>query len=120
VATGLDDNRRYGLNLTTTELLPGSSCCFIEVATRYYHGYVGFARWFYRGKPFPLYQIVWPRQLQTMVYRRFWPGRAAGGATAVQPAADSSRPEAVSDDSQLWGGKLRRLKPTTSAAPKQA
>ena len=26
----------------------------------YYHDYVGFARWFYRGKHFPLYQIVWP------------------------------------------------------------
>jgi Domain of unknown function (DUF4262) len=60
VATGLDDNRRYDLNLTTTDLLPGSNCCFIEVATRYYHDHVGFARWFYRGKPFPLYQIVWP------------------------------------------------------------
>jgi Domain of unknown function (DUF4262) len=60
VATGLDDNRRYDLNLTTTDLRPGSNCCFIKVATRYYHDHVGFARWFYRGKPFPLYQIVWP------------------------------------------------------------
>jgi Domain of unknown function (DUF4262) len=30
------------------------------VAQRYYHDYVGFARWYYRGKPFSLYQIIWP------------------------------------------------------------
>jgi hypothetical protein len=26
----------------------------------YYHDYVGFARWYYRGEHFPMYQIVWP------------------------------------------------------------
>ena len=36
------------------------SCCFIKVDARYYEDYVGIARWFYRGKHFPLYQIVWP------------------------------------------------------------
>jgi hypothetical protein len=60
VATGLDDNHRLDLTRTTLELLPHTQCCFIEVAERYYHDYVGFARWFYRGKHFPLYQIIWP------------------------------------------------------------
>jgi Domain of unknown function (DUF4262) len=35
-------------------------CCFVEVPERHYHDYVGFARWYDRGKPFPLYQIIWP------------------------------------------------------------
>jgi hypothetical protein len=41
-------------------LLPGSTCNFIEVADRYYPDYVGFARWYYRRRQFPLVQIVWP------------------------------------------------------------
>jgi len=60
VASGLEENRRLDLATTTRDLLQGTHCCFVEVAERYYPGYVGFARWFYRGKPFPLYQIVWP------------------------------------------------------------
>jgi hypothetical protein len=35
-------------------------CYFIEVAERYYPDYVGFARWYYRRREFPLYQLIWP------------------------------------------------------------
>jgi hypothetical protein len=31
----------------------------VQVDTRYYSDYVGFALWFYRKRRFPLYQIVW-------------------------------------------------------------
>jgi hypothetical protein len=41
-------------------LLLGMKCLFVEVLPRYYSDYVGFARWFYRKRHFPLYQIVWP------------------------------------------------------------
>jgi hypothetical protein len=41
-------------------LLLGMNCRFLEIDTRYYQDYVGFARWFYRKRHFPLYQIVWP------------------------------------------------------------
>lgn len=40
-------------------LLLGMPCYFVKVHARYYEDYVGFARWYYRGKHFPLYQIVW-------------------------------------------------------------
>ncbi len=35
------------------------ACRFVEVAAHHYPDYVGFARWYYRGKHLPLYQIVW-------------------------------------------------------------
>jgi hypothetical protein len=35
-------------------------CRFIEVVAHHYPDYFGFARWYYRGKHFPLYQLVWP------------------------------------------------------------
>jgi hypothetical protein len=41
-------------------LILGMKCHFLEVNTRYYSDYVGFALWYYRKRQFPLYQIVWP------------------------------------------------------------
>jgi hypothetical protein len=38
----------------------GLPCRFIEVAAHHYSDYLGFARWYCRGKHFPLYQLVWP------------------------------------------------------------
>jgi Domain of unknown function (DUF4262) len=60
IANGLDHDRRRDLSVPTSTLLPGTPCHFIEVAERYYYDYVGFARWYYRRRQFPLYQIVWP------------------------------------------------------------
>lgn len=66
IATDLDDDRPgLDLNQTTTNLIPGAAFCFLEVDNRYYHDYVGFARWYYRSwyyrkRHFPLYQIIWP------------------------------------------------------------
>jgi Domain of unknown function (DUF4262) len=49
-------------NLTNPDGYPwmGMKCHFLEVNTRYYSDYVGFALWFYRKRHFPLYQIIWP------------------------------------------------------------
>ena len=49
-------------NLTSPDghQLLGLKCRFLEVNTRYYTDYVGFALWFYRKRRFPLYQVVWP------------------------------------------------------------
>jgi hypothetical protein len=60
IANGLDKNERPDLTAPHLGLLPGIPCRFLEVHTRYYQDYVGFARWFYRKRHFPLYQIVWP------------------------------------------------------------
>lgn len=35
-------------------------CRFITVEQSFYHEYLGFARWFYRGSGFPALQLVWP------------------------------------------------------------
>jgi hypothetical protein len=49
-------------NLTNPDgyVLLGMKCHFLEVNTRYYSDYVGFAKWFYRKRHFPLFQMVWP------------------------------------------------------------
>lgn len=47
------------LNALNGELLEGYSCCFVEVPRTAYYEHVGFARWYYQGDDFPLYQIVW-------------------------------------------------------------
>jgi Domain of unknown function (DUF4262) len=60
VAKGLDNDQRLDLSTATDTLLAGTACHFVEVADRYYPDYVGFARWYYRRREFPLYQIVWP------------------------------------------------------------
>ena len=51
---------RLDLSLPTDALVDGYPCCFVEVAKSQYYDFVGFARWYYRGNDFPLYQIVWP------------------------------------------------------------
>jgi hypothetical protein len=60
IATAPDEDRRYDLTCPALDLLPGIACYFIEAHAQHYHDYVGFARPYYRGKHFPLYQIVWP------------------------------------------------------------
>lgn len=52
--------RHLDLSKPTDELLERYSCCFAEVPKARYYEYVGFARWYYKGNDFPLYQIVWP------------------------------------------------------------
>ena len=45
---------------TTDTLLEGHPCAFVRVPVSQYRDYVGYARWYYRGNDFTLYQIVWP------------------------------------------------------------
>lgn len=52
--------KRLNLGALNDELLDGYACCFIEVPAAAYYEHVGFARWYYGGDEFPLYQIVWP------------------------------------------------------------
>jgi len=48
------------LSLPTDQLLDGYPCCFVKVPESQYSEHVDFARWYYRGDSFPLYQIVFP------------------------------------------------------------
>lgn len=59
VANKLDDNHRLDINQPTDTLIPGADCFFLEVSPHHYQDYVGFARWYYRNRHFPLYQLVW-------------------------------------------------------------
>jgi hypothetical protein len=60
LADDLELNNPPNLTDPDGQLLLGMKCHFLEVNTRYYSDYVGFAKWFYRKRHFPLYQIVWP------------------------------------------------------------
>lgn len=60
IATGVAAGRRLDLSLPTDELMNNGSCVFVEVPHDQYSEHVGFARWYYQGDKFPLYQIVWP------------------------------------------------------------
>ena len=60
MAVPIKAHRPIDLSTTTEELLTGYACCFVEVPKQKYFINVGFARWYYRGNDFPLYQIVWP------------------------------------------------------------
>lgn len=48
------------LTQATDAFVEGYFSCFTEVPKLEYREYVGFARWYYHGNDFPLYQIVWP------------------------------------------------------------
>jgi hypothetical protein len=60
IALRLDGGDRPDLSLPTHTLIPGAQCFFLEVSPQLYSDYVGFARWFYRRRHFPLYQVIWP------------------------------------------------------------
>lgn len=60
LVTEIEANRPLDLNNREPYLILGTCCHFLKVNPRYYADYVAFARWYYRGKHFPLYQIVWP------------------------------------------------------------
>ena len=54
IATGLDNDRRLDLDGPAETLIPGTLCFLLDSDN------VGFARWYYRRRQFPPYQIVWP------------------------------------------------------------
>jgi RNA polymerase sigma factor (sigma-70 family) len=56
------ENRRRHLTTTSQDLLEEYPVCFVEVSKHQYHDYVGYARWYYHGQPFPLTQIIWPNK----------------------------------------------------------
>jgi hypothetical protein len=60
IADDLELNHPPKLSDPDGHLLLGLKCHLVRVHPRYYSDYVGFARWFYRKRNFPLYQIIWP------------------------------------------------------------
>jgi hypothetical protein len=62
IVSGLAEGKTFDLALPTDELIETLSCLFVEVPKRHYRTHVEFARWYYEGDGFPLYQIVWPNR----------------------------------------------------------
>jgi hypothetical protein len=62
LADDIEMNCQPDLADANCHLLLGMKCRFVEVWTRYYSDYVGFALWYYRKRKFPMYQIVWPNR----------------------------------------------------------
>jgi Domain of unknown function (DUF4262) len=58
LATEIEENRPPELAGPDEFLLLGIRCRFLKVLPRYYNDYVGFARWYYRKRHFPPYQII--------------------------------------------------------------
>jgi Domain of unknown function (DUF4262) len=50
----------FDLQSPTDRLLEGYSSVFVEVPQTEYENYVLSALWYYEGKSFPLFQVVWP------------------------------------------------------------
>ncbi|CAG2082493.1 DUF4262 domain-containing protein [Xanthomonas euroxanthea] len=69
------------LSHPTDALINHYSCCFAEVPLSEYYEHVGFARWYYQGDDFPLYQIVWPSKSGLFP----WHPRASAEFRAAQP-----------------------------------
>lgn len=66
---------------TTALLLKGHACAFVRVPQAQYRDYVGYARWYYEGNDFTLYQIVWPSRDGHFP----WDTDAAAAYVAAQP-----------------------------------
>ncbi len=54
IAGEIEDGRPPDLTSADPYLVMGMPCRFIQVLPRYYSDYVGFARWYYRERHFPL------------------------------------------------------------------
>lgn len=54
------NGKRFAPGDTSTDILDGFTCAFVEVSKTHYRDYLGFARWYYRGNDFTTLQLVWP------------------------------------------------------------
>jgi len=79
--TGTKDGTIADLAAPTDAILEGYSCIFVEVPKAAYREHVGYARWYYEGDDFPLYQIVWP----SMGGQYSWDADASAAYRARQP-----------------------------------
>jgi hypothetical protein len=77
----IKEQRPIDLKLATNELLHNGACYFVEVSKQHYPEYVGFARWYYQGDNFPLYQVVWPSKENHFP----WNTQATAGYKKCQP-----------------------------------
>ncbi|WP_226469898.1 DUF4262 domain-containing protein [Luteimonas panaciterrae] len=81
IADAAKSGRPFDLSKPTDALIVDYSCCFAEVSADRYEEHATAARWYYRDKPFPAYQIIWPSREGLFP----WHPSATGQFRAVQP-----------------------------------
>jgi hypothetical protein len=68
VLNGIGEDVKGGASFAAAqeydEILEGYRCVFLTVDRTWYHEFLGYARWFYRGNEFPALQCVWPDKAQ--------------------------------------------------------
>jgi hypothetical protein len=75
----------------------------LEVAEHYFPDYVGFARWYYRRRQFPLYQIVWPNNDGCYP----WSPGATKAFKEWQPVLGTKPARELDSESRLRNGRQR-------------
>ena len=60
VAAEIRDGKRFEPDRAYEGILAGMACHFREVHLANYGDFLGYAGWYYEGKPFPALQCLWP------------------------------------------------------------
>lgn len=56
----VSNGAKFEFGRESLTILEGYPCAFREIAVQNYHGYLGWAIWFYERAPFPVLQCFWP------------------------------------------------------------
>jgi hypothetical protein len=77
IINGIGEDLRAGKSYSSGKfysgLIEGYDCYFVTVDVKYYHDYVGYSRWFYKGNNFPLVQCVYPTKRNVYPWQNDWP-----------------------------------------------
>jgi hypothetical protein len=77
IINGIGEGLREGKSFRSGEfysgLIEGYDCYFAVVDLKYYHDYVGYCRWFYKGNDFSLLQCIYPTKKNVYPWQGDWP-----------------------------------------------
>ena len=73
IGADLREGKIYQSGGFYSDLIEGYDCYFTTVDVKYYHDYVGYARWFYEGNDFKLLQCVYPTKKNIYPWQDDWP-----------------------------------------------
>jgi hypothetical protein len=82
--------QRFAPGDRSDDLAEGYPTAFVGMDRRYYHEYLGYAHWLYRGWDFPAVQLVWPDKAGVFPWEpgynaRFFPHQRVLGPVAGWP-----------------------------------
>lgn len=73
IGEDLREEKIYQAGRFYSDLIEGYDCYFATVDVKYYHDYVGYARWFYKGNNFQLLQCIYPTKKNVYPWQDDWP-----------------------------------------------